>query len=47
MRTSRQVYGDPTRVTPELDSSAATKPTLLRPGNREAFGEETSVPYQD
>jgi pimeloyl-ACP methyl ester carboxylesterase len=44
-RTSRQVYGDPTRVTPE--SIERSYELTLRPGNREAFGEETSVPYQD
>jgi pimeloyl-ACP methyl ester carboxylesterase len=44
-RTLRLSYGDPSRVTPELieryDDMA------LRPGNRAAFGQRTSVPYTD
>ncbi len=44
-RTSRQVYGDPTRVAPT--SVERSYELVLRPGNRQAFGEETSVPYED
>jgi pimeloyl-ACP methyl ester carboxylesterase len=44
-RTLRLVYGDPTRVTPDLIERSYE--LTLRPGNREAFGAETSVPYED
>jgi pimeloyl-ACP methyl ester carboxylesterase len=44
-RTSRQVYGDPARVDP--DSIERSYELVLRPGNRQAFGAETSVPYED
>jgi pimeloyl-ACP methyl ester carboxylesterase len=44
-RTSRQVYGDPARVDPE--SIERSYELVLRPGNRQAFGAETSVPYED
>lgn len=44
-RTSRQVYGDPSKVPPE--SIERNYDLVLRPGNREAFGAETSVPYED
>jgi pimeloyl-ACP methyl ester carboxylesterase len=44
-RTSRQVYGDPSRVAPESIERAYD--LVLRPGNRQAFGQETSVPYED
>jgi pimeloyl-ACP methyl ester carboxylesterase len=44
-RTSRQVYGDPTRVDPA--SIERSYELVLRDGNREAFGAETSVPFED
>ncbi len=44
-RTSRQVYGDPTRVNPE--SIERSYDLVLRPGNRQSFGQETSVPFED
>lgn len=44
-RTSRQVYGDPTRVDPA--SIERSYELVLRAGNREAFGAETSVPFED
>jgi pimeloyl-ACP methyl ester carboxylesterase len=44
-RTIRQAYGDPARVTPELIERSYE--LVLRPGNREAFGAETSVPFED
>jgi pimeloyl-ACP methyl ester carboxylesterase len=44
-RTSRQVYGDPSKVGPE--EIERNYELVLRPGNREAFGVETSVPYED
>jgi pimeloyl-ACP methyl ester carboxylesterase len=44
-RTSRQVYGDPSRVNP--DAIERSYELVLRDGNREAFGEETSVPFED
>jgi pimeloyl-ACP methyl ester carboxylesterase len=44
-RTSRRVYGDPTRLNP--DAIERTYELVLRPGNREAFGAETSVPFED
>jgi pimeloyl-ACP methyl ester carboxylesterase len=44
-RTSRQIYGDPTRVTPEEIERGYE--LVLRPGNREAFGAVTSVPFED
>lgn len=44
-RTSRQVYGDPTRVRP--DAIERSYELVLRAGNREAFGAETSVPFED
>jgi len=44
-RTTRQAYGDPTRVTPEQIERGYE--LVLRPGNREAFGAVTSVPFED
>jgi pimeloyl-ACP methyl ester carboxylesterase len=44
-RTSRQVYGDPTRV--NADAIERSYELVLRSGNREAFGAETSVPFED
>jgi pimeloyl-ACP methyl ester carboxylesterase len=44
-RTSRQVYGDPTRLDPE--SIERSYELVLATGNREAFGAETSVAFED
>jgi pimeloyl-ACP methyl ester carboxylesterase len=44
-RTVRLVYGDPGRVTPELIER--NYELVLRPGNRQAFGAETSLPFED
>jgi pimeloyl-ACP methyl ester carboxylesterase len=44
-RTVRQTFGDPARVTPELVER--TYDLTLRPGNRQAFGAVTSVPFED
>jgi pimeloyl-ACP methyl ester carboxylesterase len=44
-RTSRQVYGDPARVTQE--QIERNYDLVLRPGNREAFAAVTSVPFED
>jgi pimeloyl-ACP methyl ester carboxylesterase len=44
-RTTRQCYGDPTRVTPELVQRYYEM--SLRAGNRAAFGARTSLPLDD
>ncbi len=44
-RTLRLSYGDPTRVTPALIDRYTDM--ALRPGNRAAFGQRTSVPFDD
>jgi pimeloyl-ACP methyl ester carboxylesterase len=44
-RTVRQIYGDPTLVTPDLIEQ--NYELTLAPGNREAFGAQTQVPYED
>jgi pimeloyl-ACP methyl ester carboxylesterase len=44
-RTVRQTFGDPTLVTPDLVER--TYELTLAPGNRGAFGAQTSVPFED
>jgi pimeloyl-ACP methyl ester carboxylesterase len=43
--TTRQAYGDPARLSPEVIERYYEM--ALRPGNRAAFGAMTSVPYED
>jgi pimeloyl-ACP methyl ester carboxylesterase len=44
-RTVRETFGDPARVAPKL--LERTYELTLRPGNRQAFGSVTSVPFED
>jgi pimeloyl-ACP methyl ester carboxylesterase len=43
--TLKTTYGDPARVTPELVERYYE--LSLRPGNRAAFGQRTSIPFED